>query len=54
MNGLRKRLSTETISVVAVGVAVFPSDGRSSYPVNAWIPVCALPRIKAWMSWVPS
>ena len=24
------------------------------YPVKAWIPVCARPRISAWMSWVPS
>jgi hypothetical protein len=21
---------------------------------NAWMPVCARPRISAWMSWVPS
>ncbi len=33
----------------ALGSSPCPADQK-----NAWIPVCARPRISAWMSWVPS
>jgi hypothetical protein len=28
--------------------------GMGAAHMNAWMPVCARPRISAWMSWVPS
>jgi hypothetical protein len=31
-----------------------PHKGEGLFHINAWMPVWARPRIRAWMSWVPS
>jgi hypothetical protein len=46
------RLEQERAAYAAIATSRFVIPGLSQ--LNACIPVIALPRISAWMSWVPS
>ncbi len=56
--GCEASLLADAPSTAPAGRSPFPAfagkDGEGENHINAWMPVCARPRISAWMSWVPS